>query len=365
MPCITVGSKFRRVQQEEREQPTVPTLEVVQEVEPDAEGKSISSQTSIKPKVSPKSRLFSLRKDGKSRSNSSGLNVRRFSTDSIIGERLDTIGRRLSRDITNSPPDLGHRFETFGKGSVNKFDTFSGNISIHKSADNILDKSKFDTFSGNIEEIKPALPAKKNAKNKQKRKPLTLEVFDSRSENVTFENQATLPLRDPLREPIRESVRESLQPPIFQLDSSKAILREKLHEELRAKYGKTKKSLNSVKPPRVPPSNSNNSYNYSNNLSNDSYLKVQSTDALNVRPTPSPRSSKGFDYSQNEDDDDDDDIDPMYASIQPKVGPRPKNNSIPLGKLSKEDLLKLSESTESEIHEFLNNSSGTKPSDPP
>lgn len=360
-----MGFEIHRVQQEERDQPAVPTLAVVQEVE-DAEGKSISSQTSIKPKVSPKSRLFSLKKDGKSRSNSSGLNVRRFSTDSIIGERLDTIGRRLSRDITNSPPDLGH-FTTFGKSSVNKFDTFSGNISIHKSADNILDKSKFDTFSGNIEEIKPALPAKKNAKNKQKRKPLTLEVFDNKSDNITFENQATLPLRDSIREPIKESVRESLQPPIFQLDSSKAILRDKLHEELKAKYGKNKKSLNSVKPPRVPTS-SNSTYRQINNVTSDSYLIVQSTDALNVRPTPSPRASKGFDYSPNEDDDDDDDdIDPMYASIQPKLGPRPKtnNNSIPLGKLSKEDLLKLSESTESEIHEFLNNSTGTKPSEPP
>lgn len=336
---------------------------MVQEIEPNPETQTIGSQTSIKPKVSPKNRLFSLRKDGKSRSNSSGLNVRRFSTDSILGERLDTIGRRLSRDITNSPPDLGHRFETFGKSSgASKFDTFSGNLSIHKSADNIVDKSKFDTFSGIVEEIKPALPAKKNAKNKQKRKPLNLEVYENKSEKSTFENQSTLPLRDPIREPIKESVRESLQPPIFQLDSSKAVLRDKLHEELRAKYGKTKKSLTAVKPlpPRVPPPN----FRFSNNVSsnNDSYLKVQSTDSLNTRPVPSPRPSKYSTYS--EDDDDDEGLDPTYATIQPKVSARPKNN-IPLGKLSKEDLLKLSQSTESEIHEFLNNSTGSKPSEPP
>lgn len=336
---------------------------MVQEIEPNSDTQTIGSQSSVKPKVSPKSRIFSLRKDSKSKSSSSGLNVRRFSTDSILGERLDTIGRRLSRDVTNSPPDLGHRFETFGKNAATKFDTFSGNVNIHKSADNIVDKSKFDTFSGNTEEIKPALPVKKNAKNKQKRKPLNLEVYENKSEKSTFENQSTLPLRDPIREPIRESVRESLQPPIFQLDSSKAVLRDKLHEELKAKYGKSKKSLNSVKPPRVPPPNSNFRHHSNNVSSNDSYLKVQSTDSLNTRPVPSPRSSK---YSDHYSEDDDEGLDPAYATILPKTGPRPPKNNIPLGKLSKEDLLKLSQSTESEIHEFLNNSTGSiKPSEPP
>jgi hypothetical protein len=131
------NSLKHRVQQEEKEQPSIPKLEVVEENEPppvpspNAEIQSItSSAPSVKPKASPKLKIFSLKRDGHSRSNSSSLNVRRFSTDSILGERLDTIGRRLSRDIAsdlaNSPPDLGHRFETFGKAAGSKFDTFSG-----------------------------------------------------------------------------------------------------------------------------------------------------------------------------------------------------------------------------------------------
>lgn len=308
-------------------------------------------------------------------SNSSSLNVRRFSSDSIFGERLDTIGRRLSRDmasdLANSPPDLGHRFETFGKTEGTKFDTFSGKTGLTKSADELdkkstKEKSKFDTFSGAIDEIKPALPAKKNPKNKQKRKPLNMDVYETKAQHqVTFENQSTLPLgRDSIREPIKESYRESLHPAIFQIDKSKAVLRDKLHEELKEKYGTSKKLLK-TKPPKVPsmvhrpPLRSNNS--------NESFLKVQSNDSLNIRPVPSPR-PKSQNYS--EDDDDDGGLeDPTYATIQPRnKSPRLSNSNIQLGRLSKEDLLTLSNRTESEIHEFLNGKAGgtnQKKSDPP
>ena len=354
-----------RVQQNERDQPVVPTLSVVQEVETNnIEIQSVTSSVpSTKPKVSPKLKIFSMKKNGHSRSNSnsSSLNVRRFSTDSILGERLDTIGRRLSRDIAsdlaNSPPDLGHRFETFGKNAGSKFDTFTA---VTKSADNLdklaaKEKSKFDTFSGTIDEIKPELPVKKNAKNKQKRKPLNLDVYENNSDRITFENQSTLPMRDPMREPIKESFRESLHPAIFQLDSSKAVLRDQLHEELRAKYGKNTKLLN-PKPPKVP--STANRLPFKNGQS-DTYLKVQSTDSLNIRPIPQPRTKK-CDFSE---DDDDEGMDPTYATITPRnKSPRPSASNIPLGRLSKEDLLKLSQSTESEIHEFLN---GNKKSDPP
>lgn len=332
-----------------------------------------SSAPSVKPKVSPKLRIFSLKRDGhtRSNSNSSSLNVRRFSTDSILGERLDTIGRRLSRDIAsdlaNSPPDLGaHRFETFGKTAGSKFDTFSGQTGITKSADDLdkasREKSKFDTFSGIIDDIKPALPAKKNPKSKQKRKPLNMDVYDNKPQQVTFENQSTLPLRSPsMHEPIKESYRESLHPAIFQLDSSKAVLRDKLHEELKEKYGTNKKLLK-TKPPKLPstvhrpPIRSKNP--------NESFLKVQSNDSLNIRPVPSPR-SRNRNYSE---DDDDEGADPTYATIQPRnKSPRVSNNSIPLGRLSKEDLLSLSHRTESEIHEFLNGKAGGKQNktDPP
>jgi hypothetical protein len=359
---------------------------------PNPEVQSIaSSAPSVKPRASPKIRLFSLKGDGHSRSNSSTLNVRRFSTDSILGERLDTIGRRLSRDIAsdlaNSPPDLGHRFETFGKAGVEqgKFDTFSGKTGITKSAD-ALDKptlvherSKFDTFSGSVDDhlVRPELPAKKNAKSKPKRKPLSVDTYELRPapNQVSFESQSTLPLRDASREPIRkESFRETLHPAIFQLDKSKAVLRSKLHDELREKYSANKKLLK-AKPPKVPSINHRLPLTRTQNP-NDSFLKVQSHDALNVRPVPSPRTSKSTRFN---DDDDDDQPDPTYATIQPRnksprLPPIPQHqpqqhsmhSNVPLGRLSKEDLLDLSQKSESEIHEFLNGGNRQKPRmDPP
>lgn len=374
-----------RVQQNEKEFPPIPKLEVVEENDtqplpsPNPEIQSIASSatsTSVKPKSSPKVRIFSLKRDSQTRSNSSTLNVRRFSTDSILGERLDTIGRRLSRDIAsdlaNSPPDLGHRFETFGKsaGSTQKFDTFSGKMSITKSADDLdksstmCEKSKFDTFSGNLDAVKPELPAKKNTKSKQqKRKALTLDTYTE----VTFGNQPTLPMRD--YEPIKESFRETLHPAIFQLDKSKAILRDKLHEELKEKYGVNKK-LPNKKPPKVPSTSNRPPLRVTTNNPNDSFLKVQSTDSLNSRPIPSPRSTKSTKFT---DEDDDDCQDPTYATIQPRNktprAPAANNTNLQLGRLSKEDLLNLSQRTESEIHEFLNgkpnNTKQNSRTDPP
>lgn len=338
----------------EKDQPIPSKIPVVNVIEEKSFEKHYteSEKPSIKPKSSPKLKLFSSKKDERSGSNSSSLNVRRFSTDNLLGERLDTIGRRLSREIINSPPDLGHRFETFGKNSVNKFDTFntfsSNYAEIHKSADDI-ERSKYDTIGGTIDELKPELPLKqKNIKNKQKRKSINMDVYEKKNEKVTFENQCTLPIRDSIRdrETIRESWRESLHPPIFQLDRSKVVLRDRLHEELKAKYGNTIKMSHSTKSPRT----------VKRPNSSENYLKVQSNDSLNTRPTPTPRQSKF-------ESEDDEDMDPTYATILPKVSPRTK--SIPLGKLSKDDLLKLSQSTESEIHDFLNGSSGKKMSDPP
>lgn len=364
LPC-------RRVQQEEKEQPMVPTLAVVEEIEPshspNPEIQSIASSVpSVKPKASPKLRIFSLKRDGHSRSNSnsSSLNVRRFSTEGILGERLDTIGRRLSRDIAsdlaNSPPDLGHRFETFGKAAGEKFDTFSGKTGFTKSADDLdrnataREKSKFDTFSGSIDEAKPSLPAKRNAKSKQKRKPLSMDVYENKSPSqVTFENQSTLPMRDPLRatvsltetmrEPIRESYRESYQ--------TQAGSRDKLQEE------KNGRKLVKTKPPKVPSTANRPSMR---SQTSESFLKVQSNDSLHTQTVPSTR-PKSRNLSEDDDGDDDDDmcLDPTYATIQPRnKSPRLSNSNIQLGRLSKEDLLSLSSRTETEIHEFLN---GSKP----
>lgn len=341
----------------------MPEVELSTSPNPDVQSIS-SSVPSVKPRASPKLRIFSLKRDSRSNSNSSSLNVRRFSAEGLLGERLDTIGRRLSRDIAsdlaNSPPDLGHRFETFGKNASAKFDTFSGQTGITKSADDLdkatREKSKFDTFSGAIDEIKPALPAKKNPKGKQKRKPISVDTYATKPQHqVTFENQSTLPLRDSLREPSDESH----HPAIFKVDGDKAVLRDKLHEELKLKYDKSRK------PSKTKPSTTTVHRPIKSNP-NESYLKVQSNDSLNIRPVPSPR-NKARNYS--EDDDDDEGLDPTYATIQPRnKSPRvSSNSSIPLGRLSKEDLLSLSHRTETEIHEFLNGKAGAKQSksDPP
>jgi hypothetical protein len=236
-------------------------------------------------------------------------------------------------------------------------------IGITKSADSLdkatREKSKYDTFSGAIDEVKPPeLPAKRSVKPKHRRKPLPSEMYD----NSSFENQSTLPLRDSVREPIKESFRESLHPAIFQIDQSKAVLRDRLHKELREKYSASTKLLK-AKPPRVP-SFSNRPPLRSPN-STESFLKVQSNESLEMRPLPSPRTSKPSKFSE---DDDDDGPDPTYATIQPKnKSPRVSTN-LPLGRLSKEDLLSLSHRTESEIHEFLNGKAGSRQNsktDPP
>lgn len=69
-----------------------------------------------KPKASPKTGFLSaLKKENRSRSNSSVIAARRYSTENTLGDRLDSIGRRLSRDLLNSPPDLTKRIESIGK----------------------------------------------------------------------------------------------------------------------------------------------------------------------------------------------------------------------------------------------------------
>ncbi|XP_035788210.1 uncharacterized protein LOC118464730 isoform X2 [Anopheles albimanus] len=213
---------------------------------------SISASTSRR--ASPgRLRTFGFgRREGASTSKSSSfgssLNVRRFSTDSIISERLGTIGRRLSRDAaTSSPPDLTHHFETFGKGgggdgtggaSSSKFDTYSGK---NNSKEQIA-VFKCDTYNGKLEtsgatgtdtvdgkvkadgpEEKPALPVK--TKKRSRRSPLNLELYESSRRRLI---------------PISERVAHGLAPPFLEADNGSALLRDKLHEELRLKYGQTR-----------------------------------------------------------------------------------------------------------------------------
>ncbi|XP_062544859.1 uncharacterized protein LOC134211716 isoform X2 [Armigeres subalbatus] len=210
-----------KVQQHEQDtsQQTL-TKETIPEASP---AKSITPAK--KPKFSPKMSIFGL---GRHNSNPSQLNVRRFSTDSILSERLDTIGRRLSRDITNSPPDLAHRFETFGKmkDGDGKYDTYSG-----KQAKETTASNKYDTFSGKIEstqleEKAPELPIKKGKQNR--RTPLNPELYVKNKKYSRDDSRKLIP--------ISERVAHGLAPPFIESDTSSALLRDKLHEELREKY---------------------------------------------------------------------------------------------------------------------------------
>lgn len=263
------------------------------------------SPPQTKPKVSPKPNIFAaLRRDGRSRSNSSVLSIRRFSTDSILGERLDSIGRRLSRDITASPPDLGRHFETFGKSATanSKFDTFSGGNSSTES-------SKFETFGGKSGN-KIDLPFKTKV---TKRPALNFESYH-RDSKTGFD----LPI-----------VKEGLEPPIYQEDRSKAVLKAKLHRELTAKYGPKKSNDSSqsegLNPPPLPKKPQNN-------RSPKVHFRHKSADGLDS------------DHTNRSDES----ISTLKTSIRPRL---PQMN-----KLSREDLLRLSHSSQSEIHEYLKNS---------
>lgn len=342
-----------RVQQDAREQP-LPVLEEV--------GETIEVQTVEVPqpktaKLSPRPKIFTSKKDlnNRSRSNSSSINVRRASNDSILENRLGTIGRRLSRDITDSPPDLVHRFETFGKGSVpdtSKFDTFGG---VKTRDASIPELSKYDTFSGVIDD-RPEIPMKKGKKHHTKRTPLNLDIYErDRHINDTL------------------SMSDSLYPPIFKLDRTKAVLRERVHNELKSKYPTERtyivkrpqhskkfhniqdKPLPPIPPPKEhppPPPPKTPIYATSTKklrqqqAPQNQASSRKSLDSLDSRsststhrPQAAPRSSR---HSL--------DIPPK---LPPKMSPRSRTSNMSFGKLSKEDLLKLSQSSELEIQKFL------------
>lgn len=284
--------KKNRVQQNEKEKENSNLATVI---EVDTALEQQKSPPQIKPKVSPKPNIFSaLRRDGRSRSNSSVLSIRRFSTDSILGERMDSIGRRLSRDITASPPDLGRHFETFGKAASTK--------SRLDSAEN-----KFDTFGGKGAN-KIDVPYKTKV---AKRPALNFESYH-RDSKSGFE----LPI-----------VKEGLEPPIYQEDRSKAVLKAKLHRELTAKYG-PKKSSDSVQYDQsVPP-------------------------PLPKKPSRSPKVHIRHKSADGLDSDNTNKSDESLSMLKTSIRPR-----IPqMSRLSREDLLRLSHSSQSEIHEYLKNS---------
>lgn len=311
--------EIRRAQQVERQ-----NLAAVAETETHKDG--VKSPPNVyKPRSSPKPGIFSaLKKDGRSRSNSSVLTPRRFSTDSILGDRLDSIGRRLSRDLTNSPPDLKKRR---GKNNISpkKYDTISGaNLSvlgISKSNESLT--IHYDTYSGKETDKNVGVTVK--LKRPGKRPKISFESYDGiQKDDYEYE----LP-----------SVKEGLEPPLLQKNRTAAILRHKLHTELRSKHppvqGRHTVSIvesmpNSVERPPKPTKSNIKHHQRQKSLDN---LDVQ-TDASNKLRTSPYRSDSS-------------------AGSLTKVNQR---SQISLERLSREDLLRLSATSQSEIHEYLKGS---------
>lgn len=321
-------------------------MAVVTEVDSALEGAK-SPPHFNKPKASPKPRLFSgLKKEVRSRSNSSVLSIRRFSTEGILGERMDSIGRRLSRDLTNSPPDLGRKFETFGKNEhgSNKFDTFSGSAldsyGISKSNEG-LSTGRYDTFSGKSGD-KPDMPIKLKKKG-NKRPTISFESYhpDKTERSPEQCSEYELP-----------SVKEGLEPPIYQEDRNKAVIRHKLHKELRDKYGPTSTRPDGVGLPedgsnRIecrPPLPKRNNDRTTKHQRQKSLDNLDAVNGSSVRPpAPSPRTARG-------------NTNPARSS--PKL-------QVSFERLSREDLLRLSDSSQMEIHEYLKNSVSDRQAEPP
>lgn len=290
---------------------------------------SVKSPPSIfKPRASPKPSIFSaLKKDGRSRSNSSVLTPRRFSTDSILGDRMDSIGRRLSRDLTNSPPDINRRYES--NLSPNKYDTVSGSnlaaLGISKSNEAL--SNRYDTFSGKNVDKTVNIPNVK-LKKPGKRPKISFESYHRERSDSGDKDDCEYEL---------PPVKEGLEPPMSQQDRSVAVLRHKMHKELREKHAPVlvkaavtivENQTNSVDRPPLP----KKIVKHQRQKSLDN-LDVQN-DATNQLKT-SPYKS-----------------DSSTGSLT-KTNQR---SQISLERLSREDLLRLSHSSQSEIHEYLKGS---------
>lgn len=206
-------------------------------MDPSLELNAILSPDKLSLKVSPKPPK-GMRKDSRSRSNSSGLNVRRFSTDSILANRLDTIGRRLSRDVTNSPPDLGHRFDTLEK------DTLTLRHGNSASAEMLTDSTKFDTNGLQKTNSSNGGHSSTDRKFNSRRSKMHLDVtYDrERERKKSADNIDIMP-----------TLKERLAPPICLIEPNKAELRSKLHAELKSKYAPEPDFHFSTQPVAKPP----------------------------------------------------------------------------------------------------------------
>lgn len=311
--------------------------------------------------------------------------MRRFSTDSILAERLDTIGRRLSRDVTNSPPDLGHRLSDALDGIPLSKTARHGNSA---SAEMLTDSNKFDTISGSLQPPVPGGSSTSARKFNSKRSPMHLDVkYDrERERKKSADNIDIMP-----------TLKERLAPPICLIEPNKAELRNKLHAELKSKYGPTQMLGHQsqqplqqfvAKPPRrgplpLPPPGDIDGGAGSRNVpigvelvkpkikvtvrpdslscGNTGPMVVGMTPKSNVRPVPSPRhvTIAAASSSSSATRDSADQTVPVTLSNRTS-----KRNGK--SKLSREDLMKISQGSPADIDVYLQKNSVRKLStDPP
>ncbi|KAL5287110.1 GRIN3A family protein [Megaselia abdita] len=203
---------------------------------------------SPKPKSSPRPSIFSSSSRSshkRTKSNSSTLSFRRYSNDSILSERLDTIGRRLSRDLTNSPPDFGKHLDVPNVKTNGKFDTFSGQNVSNES----IEETKFDTYGGK-ETMKLSLPSIK--KMHMKRIPLNKETFLNIED---AEETGSISSRRRSGESLCRSPLPVLKEGVTQTsmeDKTEDIIKDQIHEELVTKYEENHYETIPIHPPPKP-----------------------------------------------------------------------------------------------------------------
>ncbi|XP_055378406.1 uncharacterized protein LOC129610081 isoform X1 [Condylostylus longicornis] len=451
--------EIRRVQQAEKMKPKLEVVSECTETTETALNPEIPEiiEPSLSPKVSPKPRLSLSPKprsspmqklfrnnNTRSRSNSSTLNVRRFSTDSILSERLDTIGRRLSRDLTNSPPDFGKRYEVLAnKMSTSNISGSSGGVSdTYKKYDTMgkkhfsdekLEETKFNSLNtkNNISEknISATIPSKKH---QLRRTPLNSDTFSpqigksiststSKDELMKKDSNTTSSTGSISKKNKSELPVDLLQPSIGNDDKIKTKIIQRSKENLLSKNSndsisctdETEQSsqqqplYTSIKivekrPVHRSSSSQTCSIGYRSSRptkrSNQNlHHRQRSLDNLDSRPpmplpieatsVSRPQSRDKIDYNKDDnnindnndddDDDDDDDIRTIYIrqtdiNLPLKISPLRRNlndsnefKKISLDRLSREDLLKLSETSQTEIHEYLSKPKPTDYTDKP
>uniref|UniRef100_A0A6P7F4M4 Glutamate receptor ionotropic, NMDA 3A-like n=1 Tax=Diabrotica virgifera virgifera TaxID=50390 RepID=A0A6P7F4M4_DIAVI len=415
--------EIRRQQQEEREPPLESVTEVDSEYQlsPD-EKKSRLSPSIIKRtflRSSPKAdngtksrspttylskQLFSPRSKNKNKS-STNLNVRRFSTDSIFNSQTlnnkdhsTVVGRRLSKDasafLSSSPPDINSRRSSY-LDIINSGSKLAGKSPI-LSIENLSDCSKYSE------------PMRKLSDSESIGKKLaTLPRYESIDKHRLLQPQHSLNLGKS-----DETLSKSLKPePVAQARSFNNVSQTNTNEksnlsddEIARRNKETINQLQGVitntNKPR-PPLKRSNDNNSKQNTNPQIRIQVEDTSKNETRHPPlsrktktrhqslgdatsssdPPKRNKLTEQSKSLDSSNpstserrrsrarsksrDDDLPP--APPPPNCSPRNSNGRSPLERLSKDELVLLWRSSESELRSHLLKALRDKeePSDPP